>query len=52
MIDRIIEASARNRFMVFLFVAAATLAGWWSMNRIPLDAIPDLSDTRCSVRRR
>ena len=30
MIDRIIEFSARNRFLVFLFVAAAALAGWWS----------------------
>ena len=49
MIDRIIEFSARNRFLVFLFVAAAALAGWWSMNRIPLDAIPDLSDTQVIV---
>ncbi|MEO8368791.1 MAG: efflux RND transporter permease subunit, partial [Candidatus Solibacter sp.] len=49
MIDRIIELSAQNRFMVFLFVAVAVLAGWWSMNRIPLDAIPDLSDTQVIV---
>jgi Cu(I)/Ag(I) efflux system membrane protein CusA/SilA len=49
MIDRIIEFSARNRFLVFLFVAAATLAGWWAMRTIPLDAIPDLSDTQVIV---
>ena len=49
MIDRIIEFSAQNKFLVFLFVAAASLAGWWSMNRIPLDAIPDLSDTQVIV---
>ncbi len=49
MIDRIIELSARNRFMVFLFVAAASLAGWWSLKTIPLDAIPDLSDTQVIV---
>jgi Cu(I)/Ag(I) efflux system membrane protein CusA/SilA len=49
MIDSIIEFSARNRFLVFLFVSAAALAGWWSMNRIPLDAIPDLSDTQVIV---
>ena len=35
MIDRIIEFSAHNRFLVFLFVAAASLAGWWSMNTHP-----------------
>jgi Cu(I)/Ag(I) efflux system membrane protein CusA/SilA len=49
MIDRIIEISARNRFMVFLFVAAAAAAGWWSMQTIPLDAIPDLSDTQVII---
>ena len=31
MIDRIIEFSAHNRFLVFLFVAALALAGCWSM---------------------
>ncbi len=49
MIDRVIEFSAHHRFLVFLFVAAAALAGWWSMRTIPLDAIPDLSDTQVIV---
>jgi Cu(I)/Ag(I) efflux system membrane protein CusA/SilA len=48
-IDRIIEFSARNRFLVFLFVAAATAAGWWAIHTVPLDAIPDLSDTQVIV---
>src|SRR3974390_3317679 len=49
MIDRIIEFSGRNRFLVFLFATAAALAGWWSMKSISLDAIPDLSDTQVIV---
>ncbi len=49
MIDRIIEFSARNRLLVILLVAAASLAGYWSMRRLPLDAIPDLSDTQVIV---
>ena len=49
MIDRIIEFSGRNRFVVFLIVAVATMAGLWSMRTIPLDAIPDLSDTQVIV---
>src|SRR5712692_8653072 len=49
MINRIIELSATNRFIVFLFVGAAVLAGWWSMHHVPLDAIPDLSDTQVIV---
>jgi Cu(I)/Ag(I) efflux system membrane protein CusA/SilA len=49
MIDAIIEYSARNRFLVLLAVGAAALAGVWSMRTIPLDAIPDLSDTQVIV---
>ncbi|MGA2185210.1 MAG: CusA/CzcA family heavy metal efflux RND transporter [Bryobacteraceae bacterium] len=49
MIDRIIEFSARNRFLVFVVAAFAMAAGIWSMRHIPLDAIPDLSDTQVIV---
>jgi len=49
MIDRIIEFSARNRFLVFMLVGFALAAGIWSMRHIPLDAIPDLSDTQVIV---
>src|SRR5438477_11021473 len=49
MINRIIEFSAHNRFVVFLIVAVAVVAGIWSMKTVPLDAIPDLSDTQVIV---
>jgi Cu(I)/Ag(I) efflux system membrane protein CusA/SilA len=49
MIDRIIEFSARNKAVVFLLIAFAVAAGIWSMRNIPLDAIPDLSDTQVIV---
>ena len=49
MIDAIIEFSAKNRFVVFILVAAAVVAGWYSMTTVPLDAIPDLSDTQVIV---
>jgi Cu(I)/Ag(I) efflux system membrane protein CusA/SilA len=49
MINAIIEFSARNRFVVFLIVAVAVVAGVWSMKTVPLDAIPDLSDTQVIV---
>jgi len=48
-IDRIIEFSARNRAIVFIVVGVAVLAGLSSMRRLPLDAIPDLSDTQVIV---
>ena len=49
MIDRVIDFSAHNRFLVFLFVAGLALAGFWSMQQIPLDAIPDLSDVQVII---
>ncbi len=49
MIDRIIEFSARNRFLVFLLVASSVAMGAWSMRSLPLDAIPDLSDTQVII---
>ena len=49
MINRIIEFSARNRFLVLMMVAAAAMAGWWAIHNIPLDAIPDLSDTQVII---
>ena len=49
MINRIIEFSARNKFMVFILVGAAVAAGLWSMKNVPLDALPDLSDTQVIV---
>jgi Cu(I)/Ag(I) efflux system membrane protein CusA/SilA len=49
LIDAIIEYSARNRFLVLLLAGAAALAGYWSMTTVPLDAIPDLSDTQVIV---
>ena len=49
MITRIIELCARNRLIVLTFVAVAAIYGWWSMNNVALDAIPDLSDTQVIV---
>ncbi len=49
MLPKIIEACARNKFMVFVLTAFAILAGWWAMTNAPLDAIPDLSDVQVIV---
>ncbi|HCC54855.1 MAG TPA: CusA/CzcA family heavy metal efflux RND transporter [Desulfobulbaceae bacterium] len=49
MIARIIDFSARNRFLVFLLVFALTGWGVWALRNTPLDAIPDLSDTQVIV---
>ena len=49
MIDRIIELSLRNKFLVVMLWIG--IAGWglWAMLRAPIDAIPDLSDNQAIV---
>ena len=49
MILKTIEFCAKNRFITLLAVAVALVAGWFSMKNIPIDAIPDLSDTQVIV---
>jgi len=49
MINQIIEFSGRNKFVIFILVAFGVVAGVWSMLNVPLDAIPDLSDTQVIV---
>ena len=49
MIEKIIEGSARNTFLVVLFIAFTTAVGWWALQNTPLDAIPDLSDVQVII---
>src|SRR6201997_1857644 len=48
-IDRVLEGSARNKFLVFIFTIFAVAAGIYGLIHTPLDAIPDLSDVQVIV---
>ncbi|NOY91997.1 MAG: efflux RND transporter permease subunit [Deltaproteobacteria bacterium] len=49
MLDRIIDASIRNRFLVICLTLAAMAAGAYALSTMPLDAVPDLSDVQVVV---
>jgi hypothetical protein len=49
MIDRLIELSLRNRFLVVALWIGVAGWGFWAMLRAPIDAIPDLSDNQVIV---
>ena len=49
MIKKIIEFSAHNRFLVIILTAVFLVIGAYSLKKIPLDAIPDLSDTQVII---
>ena len=48
-IEKLIEFSAHNKFLVLTFVVVALIAATWTLKNIPLDAIPDLSDTQVII---
>jgi Cu(I)/Ag(I) efflux system membrane protein CusA/SilA len=49
MIERTIDWCNANRFLLFCGVLALVLAGVWSLDRIPLDALPDISDVQVII---
>jgi Cu(I)/Ag(I) efflux system membrane protein CusA/SilA len=49
MLEKIIELSVRNKFLVILSVILLIVWGIYSMLNIPIDALPDLSDVQVII---
>src|SRR6266567_1403863 len=49
MLKRIIEFSIKNKFLVLAGTAVLIFGGIYAVRNIPLDAIPDLSDTQVII---
>ena len=49
MINRLIEISLKNRFIVVALFVGLAGWGWWAVKATPIDAIPDLSDNQVIV---
>src|SRR5437870_1106012 len=49
LLERIIEASARNAFLILILTLFGIAGGIWALTQTPLDAIPDLSDVQVIV---
>ncbi len=49
MIERIIDFSARNRFIILVIYLVVAGFGIWSVYNTPVDAIPDLSENQVIV---
>jgi Cu(I)/Ag(I) efflux system membrane protein CusA/SilA len=49
MINAIINASLRDRFMVLIATVIIALTGFYAYKNVPLDAIPDLSDVQVII---
>ncbi|HWA86741.1 MAG TPA: efflux RND transporter permease subunit, partial [Opitutus sp.] len=49
MLQRLIEFSLRNKALVLAAAVAIVAGGFYALRRMPLDAIPDLSDTQVII---
>ena len=49
MLRAIIRFSAENKYLVIAATVVALFGAWWTLRNIPLDALPDLSDTQVIV---
>jgi copper/silver efflux system protein len=49
MINKLLELSLRNRFLVVAVFLGLGAWGWWALRATPIDAIPDLSDNQVIV---
>jgi len=49
MINRIIEFSVKNRWLILAVYAALAAWGYWALLHTPIDAIPDLSENQVIV---
>src|SRR5215216_2751638 len=49
MLDKIIQFSIKNKLVVGLFVIALVLYGIFEARRLPIDAVPDITDNQVQV---
>ncbi|HCB42312.1 MAG TPA: CusA/CzcA family heavy metal efflux RND transporter [Pseudomonas sp.] len=49
MLERIIRASIAHRWLVLLLVLAVSALGIWSYSRLPIDAVPDITNVQVQI---
>ena len=49
MIGRILDFSVRQRWSVVLLAVIATAIGAWSLTRLPIDAVPDITNNQAQI---
>src|SRR5216684_2477189 len=49
MIERILASSVRSRWLVLLLTLAAAVSGAWSLTRLPIDAVPDITNVQVQI---
>ena len=49
MLERIIRASIAHRWLVLLLVLGLSALGVWNYSRLPIDAVPDITNVQVQI---
>src|SRR5882672_9135877 len=49
MLGRILAFSVRQRWLVVLATVAAAVSGAWSLTKLPIDAVPDVTNVQVQI---
>ncbi|MFN5040020.1 MAG: efflux RND transporter permease subunit [Bradyrhizobium sp.] len=49
MIERIVDFSVRRRWLVLLVTLAIAATGFWSLTKLPIDAVPDVTNVQVQI---
>ena len=49
MLERILAFSVRQRWLVVLATVAAAVSGAWSLTKLPIDAVPDVTNVQVQI---
>src|SRR6266850_4998029 len=49
MIERIIAFSVQRRWLILLIALAAAASGFWSLTKLPIDAVPDVTNVQVQI---
>jgi cobalt-zinc-cadmium resistance protein CzcA len=49
MLERILKFSIHHRFLVVMLAAAIASLGVWSLQRLPIDAVPDITNNQVQI---
>ncbi|MEO6434321.1 MAG: CusA/CzcA family heavy metal efflux RND transporter [Tepidisphaeraceae bacterium] len=49
MLERLLHFSIRNRWLIVLFTVAVAVVGAFSLRRLPIDAVPDITNNQVQI---
>src|SRR5712691_9528728 len=49
MMEHILAWSVRRRWLVVLMTVAAVISGAWSLTKLPIDAVPDVTNVQVQI---